>query len=76
MPLLQYRPADRGFLILLPGEAGPEAWTRALRALPALDCDGTLGPEALAEGAAAALSVRAQRAIVAADFSLRPWFDR
>ncbi|HJU83804.1 MAG TPA: DEAD/DEAH box helicase [Holophagaceae bacterium] len=34
VPLLQYRPADRGFLILLPGEAGPEAWTRALRALP------------------------------------------
>ncbi len=34
MPILQYRPEDRGFLILLPEEAGPEAWTRALRALP------------------------------------------
>ena len=33
-PILQYRPLDRGFLIALPRPAGPEAWSRALRALP------------------------------------------
>ncbi|HJV23042.1 MAG TPA: DEAD/DEAH box helicase [Holophagaceae bacterium] len=33
-PILQYRPQDRGFLIALPGEAGPEDWTKALRTLP------------------------------------------
>ena len=33
-PILQYRPLDRGFLIALPQPAGPEAWSRAIRALP------------------------------------------
>jgi SNF2 family DNA or RNA helicase len=33
-PILQYRPLDRGFFIALPRPAGPEAWARALRALP------------------------------------------
>ena len=33
-PILQYRPLDRGFLIALPRPAGPDAWSRALRALP------------------------------------------
>jgi len=33
-PILQYRPLDRGFFIALPKPAGPEAWSRALRALP------------------------------------------
>src|SRR6185437_192035 len=33
-PILQYRPLDRGFLIAMPHPSGPEAWSRALRALP------------------------------------------
>ena len=33
-PILQYRPADRGFLICLPREADPSDWQRVLRGLP------------------------------------------
>ncbi len=33
-PILQYRPADRGFLICLPREADQADWLRTLRSLP------------------------------------------
>ena len=33
-PILQYRPADRGFLICLPREADQSDWLKTLRSLP------------------------------------------
>ena len=33
-PILQYRPLDRGFLLVLPGEASAQDWQKTLRTLP------------------------------------------